>query len=316
MVRSISVVEYQILWLFRNIRRRVGRGNLDFSVYAGKKIIDLQTANDIIRSKILGKVPFVAARFGSTELSATWIFDFPFKYSERKKQSVLIHMKLYSGFFPENEKYLEHFSSIMKEACKQVDLFGVWFNPMEDYMIKNYGSQSEISHLRSLEPWYANVPWTMALENKRVLIIHPFSETIRKQYNNRREVLFEKKSILPEFKQLYTLKAVQTIGKNVDDRFGSWFEALEWMYREAMKVDFDVAIIGCGAYGFPLATKIKMAGKQAIHMGGATQLLFGIKGRRWDTHPIISKLYNEYWVRPDKKDKPEGADCVESGCYW
>ena len=49
-------------------------------------------------------------------------------------------------------------------------------------------------------------------------------------------------------------------------------------------------------------------------MSGATQLLFGIKGKRWDDHPIISKLYNDAWVRPEEtlahKEK------VEGGSYW
>ena len=51
-------------------------------------------------------------------------------------------------------------------------------------------------------------------------------------------------------------------------------------------------------------------------MGGATQLLFGIMGSRWDTDPFISKLYNEYWVRPDQSETPKNADVVENGCYW
>ena len=55
--------------------------------------------------------------------------------------------------------------------------------------------------------------------------------------------------------------------------------ALNYMFDEAMKKNFDVAIIGCGAYGFPLAAKLKQAGKIVIHLGGATQLLFGIIGR-------------------------------------
>ena len=37
-------------------------------------------------------------------------------------------------------------------------------------------------------------------------------------------------------------------------------------------------------------------------MSGATQLLFGIKGKRWDDHPVISKLYNPAWVRPDETE--------------
>lgn len=54
-----------------------------------------------------------------------------------------------------------------------------------------------------------------------------------------------------------------------------------WYYLKfyfAMKINFDTAIIGCGAYGMPLAAQIKNAGRQAIHLGGAVQLLFGIKG--------------------------------------
>lgn len=46
------------------------------------------------------------------------------------------------------------------------------------------------------------------------------------------------------------------------------------------------------------------------------QVLFGIKGRRWDSHPFISTLYNEFWVRPRQNETPEGAIMVEGGCYW
>ena len=66
----------------------------------------------------------------------------------------------------------------------------------------------------------------------------------------------------------------------------------------------SIALIGCGAYGLPLAAHVKRINKQAIHMGGALQILFGIKGKRWDNHPTIGNLYNEYWVRPKTQDKP------------
>ena len=148
-----------------------------------------------------------------------------------------------------------------------------------------------------------------------MLVIHPFKDTILSQYE-KREKLFENPEIFPELADLRVVKAVQTIAGNRDERFGDWFEALDWMYTEAMKADFDVSIIGCGAYGFPLAAKLKEAGKQAIHMGGATQLLFGIKGGRWDTHPVISKLYNEHWVRPAASETPNSIQRVEGGCYW
>ena len=50
----------------------------------------------------------------------------------------------------------------------------------------------------------------------------------------------------------------------------------------------------------------------SIHAGGATQLLFGIKGKRWDE----CGFYNDYWVRPSEREKPLGYEKVEGGCYW
>jgi hypothetical protein len=88
------------------------------------------------------------------------------------------------------------------------------------------------------------------------------------------------------------------------------------MYDEAMSKDIDIALIGCGAYGFPLATRLKKAGKQAVHIGGSLQILFGIKGKRWDDHEIIGKLYNDAWVRPGDNEKVNGSSVVENSCYW
>ena len=144
-------------------------------------------------------------------------------------------------------------------------------------------------------------------------MIHPFAETIIDQYK-KRNVIYPS-GLLPEC-NLIVQKAVQTIAGQKDDRFDNWFEALEYMYDQAMKENFDIAILGCGAYGLPLAAKLKEQGKKAIHLGGATQLLFGIKGRRWDNRPEISKFYNESWVRPSEKESVVGKDAVEQGCYW
>ena len=120
--------------------------------------------------------------------------------------------------------------------------------------------------------------------------------------------------MLPEF-DLKTVRAVQSIA-GTDCGFASWFDALDAMYEQAMATDFDVALLGCGAYGFPLAARLKMAGKTALHMGGVTQMLFGIKGRRWDDDPAASRLYNRYWIRPDPTEVPPGSAEVENGCYW
>lgn len=56
---------------------------------------------------------------------------------------------------------------------------------------------------------------------------------------------------------LKTIKAVETIADRKDTRFDTWFDVLQYMYDEAIKIDFDVGIIDCGAYGFPLSAMLK-----------------------------------------------------------
>jgi hypothetical protein len=56
----------------------------------------------------------------------------------------------------------------------------------------------------------------------------------------------------------------------------------------------------------------------AVHTGGATQIMFGIKGKRWDkdNHSVISKFYNSAWIRPSAREIPEGARAIENACYF
>ena len=160
---------------------------------------------------------------------------------------------------------------------------------------------------------------------QKVVVVHPFAETIEQQYL-KREFLFNNKEVLPNFKSLNVIKAVQTLGEG-DTRFKDWFEALDYMKTEIDKMDYDVCLIGCGAYGFHLAAHVKRSGKKGIHLGGALQLLFGIKGKRWEDpnygvkewgipSGLYSNLMNEYWVRPGENDRPKNAEKVEGACYW
>ena len=282
----------------------------------GSKILSADEVNDCVNRKIESGEPFMVGRFGATELSAVRTIDFGIKKSYTK---VMNQMQMWSGFFPTTIEYGYQFKDLMISSIQKADVMGVWVQPFEDYYLKTYGSKNiKLSYLLDLEPWSAPYnPWSSKLKGKKVLVIHPFSETIKKQYA-RREYIFPQTDILPEF-ELKILKAVQTVAGEKDDRFETWFDALEWMYQEAMKIDFDIAIIGCGAYGFPLAVKIKEAGKQAVHLAGATQLLFGIKGKRWEENKAfayVQKFFNDSWVYPDDVDKPKQANKVEDGCYW
>ena len=284
---------------------------------ANEKIQTAEEINIYIRNLILSGKPFLAGLFGATELSCVRTFDFEVS---SKYDKVLSQMKMWSGFFPSEKEMGFNFKNLMMKSIPSADVMGIWMLPFEEYYLNKYGKTDlKTTYLFDLEPWSSpENPWSAALKGKKVLVIHPFAETIKFQYQNRVN-LFPGTEILPEF-ELKILKAVQTVAGTKDDRFDSWFDALDWMYQEAIKIDFDVAIIGCGAYGFPLAAKLKQVGKQAIHLGGATQLLFGIKGKRWDektgTYEYVQKFFNDAWVYPSDEDKPKAANKVEGGCYW
>ena len=120
---------------------------------------------------------------------------------------------------------------------------------------------------------------------------------------------------LPELASLTVIPAVQGLAGQKTG-YDTWFDALAAMEKQMDACDYEVAIIGAGAYGLPLAAHARDTGHVAIQMSGATQLLFGIKGRRWDTHPQISKLYNPAWVRPAPAEQPANKQAVEGGSYW
>lgn len=284
--------------------------------YAGRRVLDKQRANGILTAAIRRGTPYMFGRYGSSELECVT------KYLLAEKRIVsriqvdgLRTACLHNGIFPLTEDTVARFGRLMIEASAQVDLLGTFHMIMEDFYIRRYMEADVVlTHLGMMDFWLHNDPFTAALEGKRVLVVHPFAGTIRMQYE-KRSVLFDRPNLLPEF-DLRTVKAVQTVAGERDSRFADWFEALDYMYGEAMCTDFDVALVGCGAYGFPLAARLKQAGKIAIHMGGVTQVLFGIKGKRWDLYPDAHRLYNEHWVRPSPDEMPGNAQAVEDGCYW
>lgn len=290
--------------------------------YAHQWVMSKKKTNDYIYHLIKSDKPFMVCRFGNTELQ-TVVGNLKTKIVGQSKEADAYLDKWFtrlgkdSGFFPVDYKYLDRFTDCILDACKEADLLAMWHLNMEDFVIEEYNPNVKLTYLFRLEPWLANCrPWSAALKGKKVLVIHPFEDTIRAQFQ-KREKLFPNTEILPEF-ELKTLKAVQTLCGERDERFQNWFEALEYMVQTALKIDFDVAIIGCGAYGMPLAAKLKQAGKQAIHLGGATQLLFGIKGRRWEeNYPSkIATCFNADWTYPLDSEKPKNGGTVEMGCYW
>lgn len=283
----------------------------------------------LIRSRIEEGRPLMVSRFSTCEINTLNIFrqrcrgplarvwntlwtGIPAEYTPK----VRLQAQNNAGIFPSTDEGLDAFSRTALKACPQIDILGIWKQPLhlEEQLWKERCPAATLIALQAIEPYYcAGEPWAAALSGRRVLVVHPFQKSIISQYQ-KRELLFPGTEILPAF-ELKTVKAVQT-NAGAQSGFESWNDALAAMQEQLDQTEFDVALIGAGAYGLPLAAHVKTTGRQAIHLGGALQLLFGIKGARWDNHSEINRFYNEHWVRPLPEETPPQAGQVEEGCYW
>lgn len=300
-------------------------------------ILDPETVSEKIASMLLSEDPCMICRYGSTELIN--VTNYMSVSSGRRpvigyvrdqvrewwwNEKNIQHMSDCSGFFPNDIEHLSRFGELILKDTGEIDMLGSWVS-YEKYIEHLFPEGMERAPLRFLEPFWSKKPWTKTLGGKKVLVVHPFASLIEDQYRNKRQLLFSNPDILPSF-DLKVLEAVQSLG-GAPCGFQDWFEALAFMEDEIDKMDYDICLIGCGAYGFPLAAHVKRMGKKAVHLGGSLQLLFGIIGKRWEDPmygvkewgiPVgsYSSLMNEYWVRPGVELKPACSDKVEGGCYW
>lgn len=206
-----------------------------------------------------------------------------------------------AGFY--GSKDYRRYADLYHGALQQANVHAYWatgniFQVAEDFLVPKTVTMIDPS---ALESFRFSDPWTESLSDKKVLIVHPFKDTLESQLE-RKDMIWKDQRILG-FGQTIVYQSVQSIGGVGPD--SDWFASFERMKSDIQKIDFDVALLGCGAYGIPLMGWIKSElGKSSVYVGGGLQLYFGIRGQRWDRSPDVSAMYNESWVRCNEQEKP------------
>lgn len=263
--------------------------------------------------------PFAFGKIGNCELMCIYNY---FVY-QHKKQPVVweptIINEIYNntGVFPQTEQARIDFVYEIVNCLPNIDSLAQWslFNQdFESRFIKKYSPNCELIDLQSIEPFYFGAPWTEHLENKNVLVISPFTETIKIQYE-KRHFIWKDSRILPPF-NLFTIKHPYSPGIDKPSEYTSWLDMVRHYKTLMDNVDYDVVLTGTGASSLPLIAHARSRGKKGVHLGGPLQLLFGIKGSRWDNGPVGKHFYNEHWTRPSIDEMPLKYKTIEGGCYW
>jgi hypothetical protein len=244
------------------------------------------------------------------------------KFAELELKKRRLGINRDSGFFFRSPAEELRFLEIYLEALSDCDVLGVWgtaFAWVESIALKN--EDLKVIPLGATAPWVNEYPyqdfnakntWVKALNGKKVLVVSPFAETIRTQHLRIEKCFSGIK--YPEFE--LSLEAPPVTYGFSQNSETSWFDLLDQTLERIQNKNFDVALVGAGAYSLPIAHAIKKMGKLAIHTGGGTQLFFGVMGNRWNSSNHVNHYLNEYWVRPSKTEVPMGHSFVENSCYW
>jgi hypothetical protein len=277
------------------------------------------SADGLLAAAIAGARPYAAGKMGSTECAsaATHIKRLRDKRAGRTARTypryLMDTLFVNSGVFPQDAATYDRFFEIYLDAVSRCDALASWDVAGEVEILRLFAPAAALVTLGTLDPFYSATRWTAALAGKRVLVVSPFAETIKRQFCKRR-LLWDNPDILPDF-DLSTLRAPLSAGLGRAED-SSWVEALARLKSEMDGLEYDVALIGAGAFSLPLAVHAKTRGRVGIHLGGSTQLLFGIYGNRWVKQDFFKSAINSNWTRPSPDETPQDAKRNEDGAYW
>jgi hypothetical protein len=304
---------HNVIWQTRQAYRRAQRRLL-----VAKPVVD---AGTLLKQAIVERKPFATGKMGKYEILGlcTYLKREKLRSANRPVPAYppYISLTLFenAGVFPKDDAVFDKFGKVFLDTVNQCDALAAWEIEGETEVFRNYCRETKLVTLQSLEPYYSTDPWSATLKGKRVLVISPFASSIRDQYAVR-QTLWDDPRVLPDF-ELLLIRPPLSAGI-VPPKAPDWFAALDDLRGQMDAINYDVALIGAGAFSLPLAVHAKSRGKVAVHLGGPTQTLFGISGKRWLKNDDfkVNRFIKSSWKFPSAEETPETAVKIEGGCYW
>jgi hypothetical protein len=277
-----------------------------------------------------------AGKIGTSEFNAL-VHYLKRKQSQQSQQSqpypewIVREMTKNAGFWNSVnvtiDDALDDWASQVIDTISNLDVVVTWNpqNPSQELEVLNHFTpKSHRIPLRALEPYYTpQNQYTKYMTKGKIAVISPFAKSIEVQWE-KKENLFPNPIWLPDQALIpiicpygpfmTTLKRKLTWTNEILNAGHN--AALDYLVEQTVASGAKYAFVGIGALSLPLINKLKNKGIVAIHTGGGTQIMFGVKGKRWENHSVISKFFNEYWISPSEDEIPSGATAVEGGCYW
>jgi hypothetical protein len=243
-----------------------------------------------------------------------------------KEEDVFINW-LYSTSGMYDKKIQGSYFDINTEAVRQSNFYQKWIKEYEqaikncDFLIPllhnvKYKETHEIEFINFLNPknkenkqyynyWCDHFVLYPLIDGKKILVVSSFAELIKQQsLSGNLNKIFNKFPKI-EIESLQFPYTFLNDGPNENS-----FETLEIIFNEIIKIEFDIAILSCGAYAALLSERIhNTLRKDVISMGSKITQMFGIdplkkdKSEGWITE-IPEKYIPNYYLK------------IEGGNYW
>ena len=210
-------------WIHKNIVNK-----LAFRTKSRKlSIVPLKESMELIKEKIRSALPFMLARYGFTELR-----NISRVSTQKKKEQFFEQLCVLSGFYPHDISLLPRFIELYTRVEKDIDILLPWsfyddvahnertriagltqcsmLSPMEvsgaglGYPINADSTQDD--YWRNYQ-YFVDNSYMSELEDKKVLVVHPFKSTILSQYEK-----LTSRGILKKCKEFHVVKAIQSLG--------------------------------------------------------------------------------------------------------
>jgi hypothetical protein len=242
------------------------------------------------------------------------------------ESSMMKMLETNAGIFPSSYLF-DKWKHDTIQATRAADVLVTgWYEPLrqlEGEFLKKLAITAKQIPLRSLEPYYVSEEeqWTHLLDGHDVAVVSSFTYSAQEQLKKNPSDIWGQRGVIPKHVKWHWIQTghpkIIAQGRNEwPANVNNWKEAVNYIVCEVVETGARIALIGCGGLSMPIAKMLKERGIIAIVLGGAIQVLFGIKGKRWETHSVISKFWNESWVWPHINETPGAASTIEGGCYW
>lgn len=238
--------------------------------------LDYKTEGKYLINLFNSNIPLFMTRLGGTD----FINAFHNIFSDESFKNCCE----YSGYFDNGYKTMDERNDNIKKYYniikKSVDnSFICSYVPRSSTYVKNKILIS-YSFIEDVYPFL--IFFKIIGNNKKILIISPFSETIKHQYKYKNDLISGYE--YPNFELItYDLPITYSDnGKNLNTNVVNWIEQSNLINDEISKIDFDIALISGASYTYSIGNFIaNIMKKKAIYIGGILNVLFAIKSNRY-----------------------------------